>query len=74
MKTKEKPRHPYADEFEQEMTIVEFSGWVFRNIRGMKKNLEGHAKPKPSKTLYDWISCLLDWSEYSDYVEWKNNG
>ena len=70
---KEKLRPPYADEFEEEMNLLEFSRWVLRNIRGMRKNLDGHVKPKPTKTLYDWLSWLLDWSEYSDYVEWKNN-
>lgn len=73
MKSKENPRHPYADEFEQEMTLLEFSKWLMRNLRGLANNLAKHTKPKPSKSLYDWISWLLDWSEYSGYVEWKNN-
>lgn len=61
--------HQYADEFMEEMTLLLFCEWLSRNLISFANNIVKH-KPKPLP-LHGWISWFLDWSEYSDFIEWK---
>ena len=62
----------YIDEFEDELYITEFAAWVGRNIVGFVHNISKQPK-LGKKPLHEWISWFLDWSEYSEYVNWKEN-
>lgn len=62
--------HQYADEFTDEMTLLLFCEWLSRNLVSFANNIVKYkSKPMP---LYEWISWFLDWSEYSDFMEWKD--
>ena len=62
--------HQYADEFLEELTLLEFSSWIVDNLKGMVINIS-YPKISDKKPLHEWISWFLDWSEYSDFIEWK---
>ena len=61
--------HPYADEFTKETTLLEFYKWVLDNLYRFALNLVRHEfYPRP---IYEWLEMFLLWSEYSDFMKWK---
>lgn len=62
--------HPYADEFMKEINLVEFSEWIYRTLVRFISNIISIRKRPMS--LHRWISWFLDWSEYSDFMKWKD--
>jgi hypothetical protein len=58
----------YDDEFEEELSVLDFGEWLFRTGRGFVINLVTTNKPSP-RPLHVWVEWFLDWSEYSDYKE-----
>jgi len=61
--------HQYADEFMEEMTLLLFCEWLSRNLVSFANNIVFHRHPP--MPLHEWIIWFLDWTEYSDFIEWK---
>ena len=62
--------HPYAPEFAEVVSLFQFSAWMIRTAQGVVNNLYKTEGVK-SRPLYQWIDIFLAWSEYQDFLEWK---
>lgn len=63
--------HPYADVFLEEVTLYGAVDILTRSAHSYVVNLltlQGGKK----RPLWEWISWFLDWLEFTDFMEWKD--
>ena len=62
--------HQYANVFLEEVTLYEAVEEITRLAYGFVVNLIA-SQGLRKRPLWEWISYLLDWAEYTDFMEWK---